>query len=316
MAIPTPYQLSDDLVNSVYRNTSLPNSQNTYQPLDILAFLNEEQATTIISLVQSIREKYWVQYLDIPIVSGVTTYTVPERSVAGSVEDIVLVDSANNEIEIAQLADEQRKVAPFYSFVPVASMRGMYARDDTFNIYPITFPFPSGFIIRFKYVRRPSILVLSTSCGQVQSFNLGAKTITFSALPVGWAMNQQVDIINNLPQFTSQEDSAVITNVTGATITLSALPASLTAGMWVCPRGTTCVPQIPVEAYPLLINCACLRVFVAMQNANGFNTTSKVVAAEIDDLKTVLTPRWKGQPKKIINKNVAWPLSSLFPNFR
>jgi hypothetical protein len=113
-------------------------------------------------------------------------------------------------------------------------------------------------------------------------------------------------------------DNAIITNISGTTLSFTAgtLPTTLTKGMWICPTGTTCVPQIPVEAYPLLINSACLRVFVSMQNANGFNTMSKVVAAEIDDLKTVLTPRWKGQPKKIVNKNVAWPLSSLFPNFR
>jgi hypothetical protein len=71
-----------------------------------------------------------------------------------------------------------------------------------------------------------------------------------------------------------------------------------------------------LELYPLLINAACLRVFTSMQNANGFNTMSKVVAAQMDDARTLLTPRWKGQAKKIVNKNVAWPLSSLFPNFR
>ena len=41
MAIPSPYMLVDDCVNSVFRNTALPNSQQTYEPVDIVAFLND-----------------------------------------------------------------------------------------------------------------------------------------------------------------------------------------------------------------------------------------------------------------------------------
>ncbi len=317
MAIPSPYQLVDDCVLSVYRNTALPNSQITYNATDVIAFLNEEQQTTISALVQSIREKYWIQYHDVVINPNVSSYIVPQRCIMGALEDIVLVDNMGNEIEIAQLADEQKKVAPFYSFVPIASMRGMYARDDTFNIYPITFPYPAGFIIRFKYARRPSVLVSNSFCAQIQTVNYLTNTVTVSAVPAGWTQGSTIiDIINNFPQFTSQSDDNLITGISGTSIVLTSLPTTVVAGQWLCPMGTTCVPQIPLELYPLLINSACLRVFVSLQNANGFNTMSKVVTAQMDDAKTLLTPRWKGQPQKVVNKNVAWPLSSLFPNFR
>ena len=196
-------------------------------------------------------------------------------------------------------------------------MRGMYAKDDSFNIYPITFPYPSGFIIRFKYARRPSILVQNSFCVQILTVNYGLNQVTVSGVPSGWTANSTIiDIINNVPQFTSLSDDNLITNISGTTITLTSLPTTVVKGQWLCPMGTTSIPQLPVELYPLLINSACLRVFVSMQNANGFNTMSKVVAAQMDDAKTLLTPRWKGQSKKVVNKNVAWPLSSLFPNFR
>jgi hypothetical protein len=316
LSIPSPYPTVDDCVASVYRNTALPNSQNTYQLADIVAFLNEELQTTISALVQSIREEYWIQYYDVTIVPGVTTYIVPQRAIMGSLEDIVLVDSAGNEIEIAQLAPEQKKVAPFYSFVPIASMRGMFARDDTFNLYPITFPFPAGFTIRFKYARRPSVLTVIANCAQILTVP-GANQVTVSVVPSGWtAASTIVDVVNNVPQFTALSDDNLISVIAGTTITLTSFPSTIAVGQWVCPMGTSCIPQLPLELYPLLINAACLRVFTSMQNANGFNTMSKVVAAQMDDAKTLLTPRWKGQPRKIVNKNVAWPLSSLFPNFR
>lgn len=317
MSIPSPYQTVDDCVASVFRNTALPNSQITYLPADIVAFLNEEQQTTITSLIQSVREEYWIQYYDVSIQPNITTYIVPQRAVAGTVEDIVLVDSAGNEVEIAQLAPEQKKVAPFYSFVPIASMRGMFARDDTFNIYPITFPYPSGMTIRFKYARRPSILTTIAFCAQILTVDYNTKEVTVSAVPSGWTANStMLDIVNDRPQFTALTDDNLIAGIAGTTITLTSLPTTVVAGQWLCPFGTTCIPQLPVELYPLLINAGCLRVFTSMQNANGFNTMSKVVAAQMDDARTLLTPRWKGQPRKIVNKNVAWPLSSLFPNFR
>lgn len=317
MAVPSPYQLVDDCVASVYRNTALPNSQITYESDDIVAFLNEEQQTTITALVQSIREAYWVQYHDVTIVPSVSSYIVPERCIMGGLQDIVLVDNSGNEIEIAQLAPEQQKVAPFYSFVPISSMRGMYPRDDTFNIYPVTFPYPSGFIIRFKYARRPNVLVSNSFCAQILTVNATTKEVTVAAVPSGWTADSTIlDIINNVPQFTSLSDDNLIDGIAGSTITLTSCPSTVAVGQWLCPMGTTCVPQLPFELYPLLINAACLRVFVSMQNANGFNTMSKVVSAQMDDAKTLLTPRWKGQAKKIVNKNVAWPLSSLFPNFR
>lgn len=317
MAIPSPYQLVDDCVNSVFRNTALPNSQVTYEPDDIVAFLNEEQQTTISALVQSIRENYWIQYFDVTIQPNVTSYIVPQRAIMGTLQDIVLVDSAGNEIEIAQLSDEQKKVAPFYSFVPISSMRGIYSRDDTFNIYPVTFPYPAGFIIRFKYARRPNVLVQSSFCAQILTVTLATKIVTVAAVPAGWTQNSTIlDVINNVPQFTSLTDDNLITNISGTSITLTSCPSTLAIGQWLCPMGTTCVPQLPVELYPLLINAGCLRVFTSMQNANGFNTMSKVVTAQMDDARTLLTPRWKGQSKKIVNKNVSWPLTSMFPNFR
>lgn len=317
MAIPSPYQTVDDCVDSVYRNTALPNSQVTYEPADIVAFLNEELQTTISALVQSIREEYWIQYYDVTIQPNVTTYTVPVRAIMGTLEDIVLVDSSGNEVEIAQLAPEQKKVAPYYSFVPIASMRGMFARDDTFNIYPTTFPFPAGFTIRFKYARRPSVLTQTSFCAQIVTATPATKVVTVAAVPSGWTANSTyLDIINNQPQFTSKSDDNLITNISGTSITLTSLDSTMTAGMWLCPQGTSCIPQLPLELYPLLINAGGLRVFTSMQNANGFNTMSKVVAAQMEDAKQLLTPRWKGQPRKIVNKNVAWPLSSLFPNFR
>lgn len=317
MSIPSPYMTVDNLVDSVFRNTAVPNSQITYEPEDIVAFLNEEQQTTITALVQSIREEYWIQYYDVLIQPNVTSYTVPQRAVMGTLEDIVLVDTSGNEIEIAQLAPEQKKVAPYYSFVPIASMRGIFARDDTFNIYPITFPYPSGFTIRFKYARRPSVLCQSSFCAQILTVNSTTKVVTVSAVPTGWtASSTIIDIINNVPQFTALSDDNLITNISGTSITLTSCPSTVAIGQWLCPMGMTCIPQIPLELYPLLINAGCLRVFTSLQNANGFNTMSKVVTAQMDDAKTLLTPRWKGQSKKIVNKNVAWPLSSLFPNFR
>lgn len=307
-SIPSPYQNTDDLVTSVLRDTSQPNSQQTFQPEDILAFLNEEMRVTLTNIVQSAREDYWLFYADTVIQPNVTTYTIPVRSVMAAVDDIVMVDTNGTEIELPMLDQQQKKVGPFYAYVPATLMRGIYFRNDTINTWPLQMQLPTGYSIRVKYLRRPNTLVPTSACAQITSINTGTNTVTCSSVPTAWPTGggTTLDIIDNNPQFSAVQDGIVISSISGFDVVFAALPSGLAAGQWLCPTGTTCIPQIPVESYPLLINLGCLRVFMAQQNANGFQTTAKVVESMAADVKEMLQPRSKGESKKIVNKNIAW----------
>ena len=306
--IPSPYQTTDDMVAAVLRNTSQPNSQQTFTADDILAFLNEEMRITLTNIVQSAREDYWLFYSDAVIQAGVTSYTIPVRSVMAAVDDIVLLDTAGIEIELPHLDQQQKKVGPFYAYAPATLTRGIYFRNDTINVWPLQLQLPPGYSIRVKYLKRPNFLTATTNCARINAINTMTNTVTCDAVPPALPTGggTETDIIDNNPQFTAIQDNIVIQSISGFNVTFASLPTGLAVGQWICPTGTTCIPQIPVESYALLVNLGCLRIYMAQQNANGFQTAAKIVESMAEDVKEMLQPRWKGETKKIVNRNVAW----------
>ncbi len=305
--IPSPYQTTDDLVTAVLRNTSQPNNQQTFTSDDILALLNEEMRVTLTNIVQAAREDYWVFYADTVIQAGVSVYTIPVRSVMAAVDDIVMVNTEGIEIELPMLDQQQKKVGPFYSYVPATLLRGVYFRNDTINTWPLTMQLPIGYSIRVKYLRRPNSLTGTVNCARINAINTGTNTVTCDAVPTAWPAGggTVLDIIDNNPQFSAVQDGITITSISGFNVVLPSLPTGLAVGQWLCPTGTTCIPQIPVESYALLANLGALRVYMSQQNANGFQTTAKIVESMAADVAQMLQPRSKGESKKIVNKNIA-----------
>lgn len=305
MSIPSAYETTDDLVLDIINATRLPISQVTFTPQALIRFMDQEQKTTITQLVHSIREDYWVQLYDQQVTTGVFAYKMWPRSVGGALVDFVFVDASGNEIQIANLDTSQLKSPSYFAYRPSWQGQGAYLQNDMVMLWPQTFN-NTAYKLRQKFERRPNTLTQAGDCVQVSSINTSTNTITLTMSPPGWAAGQLVDVIDNNPQFVSQNDNLLISNVVGAVLTIDpSTPISTTimANMWICPAGTTCVPQIPVEAYPLLMARGGLRVAAAMGNSNAFNVFSKMCEDAANKVEQMLTPRVKGQPKKFVNKN-------------
>lgn len=298
-----PFLTVDDLVTSVTRSSSLPLSQSTFQSTDIVAFLDEEEKMTISNIIHNVREEFWVTNYDTPILQNVFTYAIPQRCLAGGLRDVVFVDASGNEIEVAHLAPEQIKNPATISYRPAFGLQGFFVQNDKVVLWPQN-QNNTAYTLRMKAERRPNALTLSTNCAQIVSVNSGAGTVTVASVPSTIAVNGVIDIISNLPQFSSQGDGITITNVNNTVLTLSPFPTTAPlVGAWVCPTGTTCVPQIPVEAYPLLVTLGVKRVHMAMQNANGFQIALKQEQSQTGMLGNMLTPRVEGSPQKLVNRN-------------
>lgn len=303
MAIPSAYPTVDALAVSVQRSAALPLSQNTFTSDDIIAFLDEEQKTTISDLVHAVREEFWVVYNDQQIQPSVYEYSMPQRALAGGLRDVVFVDASGNEIQIALLAPEQIKTPAYFSYRPAFQQQGCFIKDAKVILWPQNSN-NTAYTLRQKYERRPNTLTSSTNCAQITAIDTNTKQVSCQSVPATWTTALTVDVISNYPQFVSIADDQVLTNVTGSVLTFSAIPTGMSVGQWICPAGTTCIPQIPLEAYTLLIALGTKRVLQAMQNPNGFQIAAKDVDAKTMQVRAMLTPRVEGQPKKLVNSNV------------
>lgn len=312
----SPSQTVDDIVSNVIASSRLPISQVTFTPQNIIAFLQDEQQTTVESLVKAVRDDYWVANYDQVILPNTFQYAMPPRAVAGSLRKIVFVDPSGFEIDCPHLDEDQISTPSYFSFRPSWQGQGAFIRNDQIILWPQTFS-NVYYKLRQRYERRPNSLASSTNCAQITGVNVGTNQISFAGSPP-FSNGQLLDIISSSGQFSSDIDNALISTVIGATVTFDSstpITSTVKVGDWACPAGLTCIPQVPAEGYPLLLARGMLRIAAALQNTNLFSVASKMAEDAAAKLQMMLTPRVSGSPKKLVNKNTIGGINS-FPYYR
>lgn len=311
------------IVESVYRGCLNPNSRNTYLPADVIAFLDQEMRTTIVPLVLAAQEEFWVVNYDQPVLQNVYNYTIPERAAFATWRDVVFVDNNNQEINMSMLSTEYLKLTypaggnpPLYTF-------GFILQNDQIILYPNTSGTPTQYKLRMKIKRRPNNLTETDNCGQVTAIDTNTNVITLSNVPTTWDTSDTFDIIPNSPQFTSRRDGQTISLVNGNNLTFSspgtdpftgqpypALPTNpqtgavtLTVGDWVCPALMSCVPQVPYDMFPLLVQRGIIRVLEGLGDTQNLTVAERRYQDMAVDFARTVSPRIDGTPKKIVNRN-------------
>lgn len=314
----SPVQLVDDIVANIIASCRLPISQLTFTTQNIVGFLQDEQQTTVTNLLKTVREDYWLTNYDQQILANVYSYVMPPRAVAGSLRNIVFVDPSGFEIDCPHLDPDQIKTPSYFAFRPAWQGQGAFLQNDQVVLWPQTFS-NTSYKLRQKYERRPNSLSLAANCAQITSINAGANQIFFSG-SMPFTNGQLVDIISVSGQHASQGDDLLIAtaNSSGFYIILDSstpVTSAMTVGSYVCPAGITCVPQLPDEAYALLLARGMLRIAAGLQNTNLFNVASKMAEDAAAKIMNQITPRVSGSPKKFVNKNVVGGPYS-FPYYR
>ena len=306
------------MVNSVYRRCLSPNSQNTLQPNDIIAFLDEEMRTTIIPLVLAAQEEFWVQNFDQPVIQNQYNYTIPERAAFATWRDVVFVDANNNELNMSQLSPEYIKVTYPAGGNPPLYVFGFILQNDQIILYPNTAGTPTQYRLRMKIKRRPNNLTSVDNCGQITAINTMTNEVRVANVDPTWTSSTLFDIIPNSPQFTSRQDNQTVSLISGNSLTFTspginysvvpaapypALPVGLSVGDWVCPANMSCIAQVPYDMFPLLIQRGVIKVLEAMGDTQNLTIAERRYADMAVDFARTVSPRIDGTPKKIVNRN-------------
>lgn len=299
------------LVNSVQTRILFPLSANTLTTTKIIELLDEEMRSTVVPLVLAAQEEFYVQNYDQTLVSGVYNYVIPARAAFATWRDIVFVDSLGNEINATELAPEYVKITYPVGNLPPMYTFGFILNNDRITLWPLSMSIPTQYLLRFKIKRRPNHLTSFANCGQVTGINTGTKVVSLSTNGDGtWTTSTTFDVIPNSPQFTSRGDDQTITAIdnVGQTITMTALPANLAIGDWVCPAGMSCVPQIPYDMFPLLAQRGVIKCLEALGDTQNLQIAERRYQDMATDFARTVSPRVQGTPKKIVNRtaNFGW----------
>jgi hypothetical protein len=298
--VAAPGYIVDSLVTKLRNRYINPNSQNLFLDADVVSLLDDALRDTLIPVITSVREEFWVKTQDTPI-NGSASYTIPSNAAGGILRDVVFVDTAGNEIDLQQLSPAHIKSTfPFGQQLPLYTF-GYYWKNDQIVPYPNQATNATGYTLRMKPIRRPNDLTLSTNCGQIT--NIAGNVISLGNVPADWRTATTFDIIQNAPQFTAIAEGAAVTNVSGSSITLTTVPTGLLNGMWVCPTTTSCIPQIPYEGFGLLIECAIVAMCNSMGDSQGSGLHAKEREVFRKDFINLITPRSQLGTKKIVNRN-------------
>jgi hypothetical protein len=321
------------LVASVYRGCLAPNAQNALIPTEIIAFLDQEMRTTIVPLVLAAQEEFWVTNFDQPVLTGVHNYTIPKRAAFATWRDVVFVDPNKMEINMSMLSPEYLKLTYPAGGNPPLYVFGFILQNDQIILYPNSLPTPTQYRLRMKIKRRPNNLTETTNCAQITNINTGTGQVTVNLVPTGWATTDTFDIIPNSPQFTSLRDDQTISAVVGNVLTfsspgvdpftgqpLSALPTNPETGAfttkigdWICPSQMSCIPQVPYDMFPMLVQRGIIRVLEALGDTQNLTVAERRYADMAVDFARTVSPRIDGTPKKIVNRNAMHFWHSGFP---
>lgn len=284
------------LLASVKRRGMLPSSDQTLTTADYLAFGTEELQTYVMNLLLSANEDYATATADTTIVSGTNSYSLPARASNESLRNVLYLEAGS----YVPLIRTNPQDVP--GTTDTGTPHSYYFFDDAIVLVPT--PSAAG-TLRLQYFRRPSALVAASAAATISSIN-GARTVvtTTATIPSTITNTVTVDVVSHTPGFRILTmDAALTGTVSGTTITFSsALPASVVAGDYVCLAGESCVPQIPVEAHPLLAQRIVVKALEALGDKKAADA-EKTSERMSKSLLARLLPRTTGSIRYVVNAN-------------
>lgn len=290
-----------ELVRSLKRRASMPTSQSTFSPADLVALMNDEMHSIILPRIKDVREEYFVTYTDFPLVSGQSEYVIPSRAAGNALRDVVFVDSNNRESPCPRLAPEDIKETNSNFFG--SALVGHYFKDNKIVIVPQPLNPQSGFSVRMKYERRPNNLCLESSAATIVTINSLTNEVTVSNQPSAWTSNTEFDVISENSPFVSIADDQGISNIAANVLTFDSLPDDIAVGQWIASAGESPIPQLPYEAHHVLAQLGAVKALEILGKASEVKTAKESAAEMLRFFVSLITPRNDGSQKKIVNRN-------------
>lgn len=292
---------TSELLTSISNKGHIPPSQTPFDSTGLLSIAQDELRTAIMRQVKTARENYYLTYTDYTSNSQ-SVYNIPPRAIAGAIQDVQIVNGT--QVYTVGRCETNEQVSTETS--PTGDLSYLLIGNQI-KIYPIQ---TSG-TVRIWYLRRPNTMVVTSSCAQVTGVSATTLTFAASTIPSTFSVTTLMDCIQDQPHFDWRFTDYTPSSVTATTVVFSSLPtdqngaALIQVGDWLALAGTTPVPQIPVEFFPLLVQ----RTVVKYYEIQGYKDKVAMAQKKLDDMERdvfeLINPRVSSEPKRIIqNSNI------------
>lgn len=292
---------ADRILQGVGRRISNPISQGLLENNDVLAFCDDIVQGEIIPILESAQQDYFVDRVDLPLVSGQSQYDIPYRAVARGLREIKLTSADQHWMRNLPLID----IANAYMYYQWSTIAGFYFLGDKIQLIPdVPNPLSTEQNLAIWYRLPPNQLVELNQVAQVVS--IAGDDVVVDGIPGTMVAGVNIDFIqgksgNSIYSFDDPIDSVdTVTN----TITFAAdtVPSNLVAGDYICLSGQSYVLNfIPNEAYPLVETLTCMRCLQAVSDFEGMKVLEMAAQRERQNLEKIIEPRIDGESKIVVN---------------
>lgn len=299
------YLDSSSLIDTIKRKALIPENQNTFQPVDFLAFATEEMKTSIVPHVMSMHEEYFVFLETVTLVANKSRYAIPYRAMGSKLRDVFYQDTNGNLIEMTRIVPEDKSlfqgsgIANQYVFY--------YIEANNIVITPDVGASVTGSLI-MSYFIRPSDLVESDRVAVITAISTGVSTTTYTvnAIPTGFSTSTPFDLLQAKPghKIRKIDISSTAINVTNKTITFntSDIDSETEVGDHIAFAGECMIPQIPSDLHPMLAQRVAARCLEALGDTQGLTNANAKLQEMEQKSSYIIDNRVQGSNQKVVNR--------------
>jgi hypothetical protein len=285
---------TEELLESISRRGSFEFKENAITREVALAMADDELQTVIVPMLLSLRSKYLLASLDYTTTESLR-YAIPPFAIGRSIQNIAFVDASGRESELTFVDHDLEMAGSSWDAWARGYLNGRdgyYLSGDDVVLYPQS---RAGLTLRIFYYRLPNRLALIENCAQVTAVDSGTGIVSVSDLPLEWTAGIRLCCVAGVPGFTLRFEARSASAAGSGTVTLADV-SSITVGDWLAEEGDSPIPQIPVEAHPLLAQAAVVKLHESLGDPRLVNAQAKYKEIR-DGFMVANTPRVEQAPK-------------------
>ena len=272
-----------ELITALKLHGSFPTSNDLFSDEDFLSLFNHQMKVEITPLLVGLNEEYFLQSQNFTVVQG-STYRIPTRAIGSNVRTLFTIDSSGNKAALARLFEEDRPSGASGYYV----IRNSIELSNDFN---------TG-LLQVVYFARPSTLVLTTACAQVNAIDTGTNTVEVAATPDTFITGIKLDFVQNKNPYDLLGMDYELAGVSGTTLNFASLPDGLEIGDWICLATESPVPMIPDELHPVLLQSALCKTLSSKKDKQ-FKDEKETLTEIKTNAINLLDPRVKDNSAKM-----------------
>ena len=283
------------LLDRIAVKAALPAGQETYTPEEILDLANQEILSTILPEILRTREDYYLTSEIIETSDSVELYDMPERAIAGKVNDVQLVDDNNKvirslpRITTAQITETDS-----------GEVRAFYFQGAYIGLHPAP---SSPHKLKVSYYARPSSLVLPSKAYEVIATGTGepGEFIQVDRSVEDIEATDKIDVAKGSGLYQTLNRDVELTHVDGDKLYMTTVPSNVSKGDYIVPAGQSVFVQCPQELYPWLEELVVVKVHEANGDFDAMKLAQKKADLIRDQILSLLSPRAETEAQIITN---------------